>query len=287
MRIIGEPILSNMTKQFIIAVILVFAFSMLSAQRERTRTVTAIGSYVANQNETPAYGQSQALLEAKKEALREAGATENISSTAIIVLGGENNEFREINSELSRIELEGRVRVKERTDAPPQFTHDGLIKYTTTIRAEVIMEETEEDLSFQFKTDGFRNTYRTGEKMTFTITPTADCYLRIFFLGKTSASSMQIYPIDGIFKDVQLKAGIPVQFPPENKSFLNDTPFEYTMEMDDERNNLEQDVVLIVALKKPYPYVDKVTYEKVISWLSRIKRNEKQVQWYGVNIVRN
>lgn len=276
-----------MKKQFIIAFMLVCAFSALSAQRERIVTVTATGSYVANRNETPAYGQSQAFLEAKKQALREAGVTEDISSTVIIVTGSGAENFKEINSELGRIELEGRVRVKEQTDAPPQFTNDGLIKYSTTIRAEVLVEETDEDMNFQFKLEGIKNTYLNKERMTFAFTPTADCYLRIFFFGKTPANCAQIFPIDGIFKDVQLKAGIPVQFPPEDKSFLTDTPFEYTMEMDDERNHLEQDVVLIVALKKPYPYVDKVTYENVISWLARIKRNEKRVQWYGVNIVRN
>jgi hypothetical protein len=258
----------------------------LSAQRERTRTVTATGSYVANQNETPAYGKAQALLEAKKQALREAGVMEDVSSTAILVMGGGEDDFREISSELSRIELEGRVRVKDQTDAPPEFTNGGLVRYSTTIRAEVVVEETEDDLGFQFKTDGFQNTYRDGETMTFTFTPTSDCYLRIFFLGKTPAASAQIYPIDGIFKDVQLKAGQPVLFPPEGNAFVYDQPFEYTMELDNKRDNLEQDLVLIVALKKPYPFVEEVTYENVISWLARIKRSEKRVQWHGVNIVK-
>lgn len=274
-------------KNFLPFIILLFAVTTLSAQHERTRTVTATGSYVANQNETPAYGQAQALLEAKKQALREAGVMEDISSTAIIVLGGGENEFREINAELSRIELEGRVRVKEQNDAPPQFTTDGLVRYSTTIRAEVVVVEAEEDLMFKFKTDGLRSTYLNGEKMVFTVTPTKDCYLRVFFFGKTPAASTQIYPIKGVFKDVQLNAGQSVQFPPEGKPFVYDRPFEYTMELDDERDNLEQDVVLIVALKKPYPFVDDVTYENVISWLSRIKRSEKRVEWHGVNIVRS
>ncbi len=259
----------------------------LSAQREQTHTVTATGSYVAGKYETQAEGQAKALFEAKKQALREAGATEDISSTAIIVLGGAGSDFREISSELGRIELEGRVRVKEQTDAQPQFTNDGLIKYSTTIRAEVLVEETDEDMNFQFKLEGIKNTYLNKERMTFAFTPTADCYLRIFFFGKTPANCAQIFPIDGIFKDVQLKAGVSVQFPPETKLFLYDKPFEYTMGIDNERENLEQGVLLIVALKKPYPFIDDVNYENVISWLSRIKRNEKRVQWYGVNIVRN
>ncbi len=270
----------------ILFTLLLCAVTILSAQHEHTRTVTATGSYVANQNETPAYGQAQALLEAKKQALREAGVLEDIASTTIMVIGSAENDFREISSELGRIELEGRVRVKEQTDATPVFTDNHLVKYSTTIRAEVVVEETEEDLTFQFKTEGLRSTYFNGEKMTFTVTSTADCYLRVCFFGKTSAANAMIFPMEGIFKDVRLKAGVPTQFPPESKPFVYDRPFEYTMELDNERDYLEQDVVLIVALKKPYPFTDEVTYENVINWLARIKRSEKRVEWHGVNIVK-
>lgn len=256
-----------------------------NAQRERTCTVTATGSYVANQNETPAYGQAKALAEAKKQALREAGVVENVSSTAIIVLGGNNNEFQEISSELSRIELEGRVRVKEQTDAPPVFTQDRLVKYTTTIRAEVVVVETEEDLNFRFKADGLKNTYPSGETMTFTVSPTADCYLRVFLLGNNPSSNAQIYPIDGVFKDIRLKAGETVTFPPADSKFLYDQPFDYTLELENDNDHLEQDVLLIVALKKSYPFTDKVSYESIIRWLAKIKRSEKCVLWQGINIV--
>ena len=71
----------------IIMVLVLCTNITIFAQREQTRKVTATGSYVASTNETPAYGQAQALLEAKKQALREAGVMENISSTAIILMG--------------------------------------------------------------------------------------------------------------------------------------------------------------------------------------------------------
>jgi hypothetical protein len=168
----------------------------LSAQRERTVTVTATGSYVGGKYETFAEGQTRALQEAKKQALREAGVAENISSTA-------------------------------------------------------------------------------------------DCYLRVFLLGKHPNSNAQIYPLDGVFKDVRMKAGENVPFPPTDRKFLYDKPFEYTVEMEKENDNLEQDVLLIVALKKSYPFTETVSYESVIRWLSKIKRNEKCVLWQGVNIIHN
>jgi hypothetical protein len=270
-----------------LALLLAAAMLPATAQRERTRTVTATGEYVANQNETPAYGKAQALLEAKKQALREAGVMEEISSTAIIVLGGSNNEFQEISSELSRIELEGRVRLKDQKDAAPEFVSNNLIKYSTTIRAEVVVEETEEDLNFRFKTDGLRNTYVSGETMTFTVKPTADCYIRVFLLGKNPDSNAQIYPLEGVFKDIRFKADETVNFPPDDSKFLYDQPFDYTLQMENTRDIIEQDVLLIVALKKNYPFTDKVNYESVIRWLAKIKRNEKCVLWQGINIIMN
>jgi len=275
----------RMKRRNIFIILLMLAAFALPAQRELTRTVTAMGSYVANQNETPAYGWAQALFDAKKQALREAGVVEDISSTTIMVMGGTENDFREISSELGRIEIEGRVRVKEQTDAAPVFMDNNLVKYSTTIRAEVVLEQTAEDLLFQFKTEGLRSTYRDGEKMTFTITPTADCYVRVFFFSENPANSAQIYPVENVFRDIPIMEGTTVAFPPNDRQFLYDRPQEYEASLDYEKDDFEKGVLLIVALKKPYPYIAKVTYENVISWLARIKRNEKRVQWHGVNIV--
>lgn len=270
-----------------IGICLFSCVEFVNAQREQTRLVTATGSYVANQNETPAFAQAQALLNAKKEALRAAGVMENIATTAVVVLGSEGSEFQELSSELSRIEMEGRVRVKTQVDEKPSFTDDNLIKYSTTIKAEVVVEEAVEDLNFQFKMDGFKNLYLSGEKISFTLTPAMDCYFRIFYFTGKSSENAQIFPIDGIFKDVQFIGGEPVSFPPEDTRFLFNAPFDYTMEINESKDNIEHGVVLIVALKKPYKYVDEVTYENVIRWLAKIKRNERYELWQGVNIGRH
>lgn len=265
----------------------IFSLFALEAQAEKTCMVTVIGSYVASVHETPAFAQAQALLNAKKEALRAAGVMENIATTAVVVLGSEGSEFQELSSELSRIEMEGRVRVKTQVDEKPSFTDDNLIKYSTTIKAEVVVEEAVEDLNFQFKMDGFKNLYLSGEKISFTLTPAMDCYFRIFYFTGKSSENAQIFPIDGIFKDVQFIGGEPVSFPPEDTRFLFNAPFDYTMEINESKDNIEHGVVLIVALKKPYKYVDEVTYENVIRWLAKIKRNERCELWQGVNIGRH
>ena len=59
------------------------------------------------------------------------------------------------------------------------------------------------------------------------------------------------------------------------------------MEINESKDNIEHGVVLIVALKKPYKYVDEVTYENVIRWLAKIKRNERYELMQVVNIGRH
>lgn len=257
----------------------------LFAQREQIREVTVTGTYIANENDSPAEAYANALFNAKKEALKEAGVFENISSTAIIEIGGSGDNFREINSELARIELEGRVLVKKKEQSMQPY--NGLYKYIVTISADVKVEESEEDLKFDFTTEGLRNTYLDGEKMTFTVTPTKDCYLRIFYFDRSA--SIQLFP-DTNYKDILFESDVPVTFPLPNDQRYLDGPFsrpqEYTMGLSENGIDIEQGVLLIIALKNRVPFSKEVTYENVIRWLFKIKRKDKRVHGYGVNIVR-
>lgn len=271
---------------FLFIILLSVGAGELFAQREQTREVKVTGSYVTNANEAPAEAYAKALFNAKKQALIEAGVYENISSTAIIEIGGSGENFREINSELAHIELEGRVLVKKEKDT--MRTQNGLYEYIVTIRADVKVEEAEEDPKFDFRTDGLLNTYYVGEKMTFTVTPTEKCYLRIFYFDPDT--NVQLYPIKGTYKDIQFDEDKPVFFPlPNNLEYLdNDSsiPQEYTMELTDKNKSIEQGVLCVVALKRKIPFTKEVTYENVLNWLYHIERNQKRWYLYGVNIAR-
>ena len=252
--------------------------------------MTAKGSYVASKYESRNFGERQALWEAKKNALKEAGVPENITSISILGIDNTGIEYQEIFSEMSILELEGRLRKVELIEANSEFVDDQLTKYSVTIRAEVIVEEMEEDYLFDFETEGFKNTYFSGEKMTFTIKPTKDCYLRIFYFGTNDSENAQIYPIENIFKEGMLfKADVPVQFPPKGRQYLYDRAFKYTMKISYPDKTIERGWILIVALKKNHPFARKnkdkeLTKEEVFSWLSKIKKTEKRVQLQVVHI---
>lgn len=265
---------------------------LLFAQRERTERVKATGTYVANENETPAEAKAKALYKAKEEALRKAGVYEEISSTSSISMSSEGVNLQEYNSlEMGRLKLEGRVCVNEKLNESMQ-PKNGHIEYSVTILADVKVEETAEDLMFDFTTDGIRNTYIDGQMMTFTVTPTKDCYLRIFYMAANpNNNSTLVFPDNKNYKDVKFKANTSYSFPPPNEpEYLKDfrsKAQDYPMIVGNISNNSEQGWVIIVALKERIPFnYEEVTYTNLNNWLFRIKRNEKQVKEYGVNIVR-
>lgn len=268
-------------------ILIIIVCNSLFAQREKTTEVTVTGSYVTNENESLANAYAKALFNAKEKALQAAGVYEDVFSTTIVEIGGSGENFRTINSELARIELEGRVLVKEKIDQSMQ-SKNGLYEYNITIRADVKVEETDEDFKFDFTTEGLHNTYFDGEEMTFTVIPAANCYLRIFYFAPNT--NVQLYPIKNVYKDIMFKVGEPVSFPlPHDMKYLY-SPFsiaqDYTMGITDKRNDIEQGVILIVALKNDNSFNDEVNYENVLHWLFRIKRNQKRVHWYGVNIAK-
>lgn len=265
----------------------------LYAQREKTKHVTAEGSYVASKYETQAFGQGQALWNAKENALKEAGVLENITSVIIVGIDNTSIEYQEIHSEMGMLELEGRLRNVRQLDSKiePTATQQNIV-YSTTITADVIVEEVDEDRHFQLETKGFNGSYFSGEKMNFTITPTKDCYIRIFYFGEYEEDNIQLYPIRGILKDTQFKAGIPAQFPPEDPQLLYETVFEYSMEMSkllSNDKNMERGEILIVALKDDTPFTStngKVTKQDVFKWLSQFKRDEKRIMMQIVHIIK-
>ena len=280
------------TTVLIILTICIILCSPLYAQRnhEHTRRVMVTDTFVDNGNMSINEGLTQALWKAKKKALREAGVLENIHTITIVTFDNKGSEYQEIYSEVGQLELEGHISIKDQKNQGP-IPVNNLFLYIVTITADVLIDEAEEDLHFNFDTKGFQNIYHSGEKMSFTITPTMDCYLRIFYFGETDNDNTLLYPVKDKLKDLPFKADVPVQFPPEDRKFLYDMIFEYSMEVDDKNNDekIERGEILIIALKDNIPFTTtngKITKQEVFSWLSKIKKNEKKVQLQVVHIVK-
>lgn len=231
--------------------------------------------------------KDKALLEAKKDALRKAGVPEDVYSISIINLGN-NEQFTNISTELGRISIDGSMILK---DAPQYQTvtdpSNNLITCKATIIAEVIVTDNE-DKEFIVNIKGIKESvYHVGEPLSFSIMPYQNCYLRIFCFDANNLKSegIQFFPYDNLYMDNPFMANQWVVFPPNKPPFLQGEPQEYPLNISND-GTMENDLILIVALKKKIPYTGKMNYENVMRWLSSISKGERYEIGIGITIIK-
>jgi len=278
-----------MKQKIIIAIMsLLIASGTVFAQRTKTVTVTASGVAVGSDVRI---AKRDALHDAKKKALIEAGVDENVQSVTTRVIDGDAGGLLQSSvSEVSMLMVDGKVRLK----GEPRYdvgvpNEDNLIRVECTIRAEVIKEE-HPDETFRVKVEGLHSIYRDGEKVAMTFTPFADCWIRVFWFDRAVDAEVEgamVFPATGIYRDLPLQADSTYSFPKLPKRFVVGNPqdltaFKQSLEM------METNIVFVVALKKPVPYDRAMcNYEEFIDWLMEIPADQRFVFWSPVGIVEN
>lgn len=277
----------NLQPLLLFFVLLFFGAGPLTAQK--SVTVTGQGCYHANANESPANARERALQKAKEDALINAGVPVDVFSYSSIAINSEGVNSQDNYYEMGLFKQMGQVLVKKQEDAPV-YEKDGIFTYCCTIQAEVSKVDHKDDPNFSFTTDGIKDTYKDGQNLEFTITPTQNCYLRIFYLAATpNGKDKLLFPDKENYKDFMLEKGTSYVFPPPNKKqFLldkNSRAQHYPMRIIGESNKTEMGWIVIVALEKDTPFTDEVTGMNINDWLYRIYKSNKQrvkVQNFGV-----
>lgn len=270
-----------------IFILLIVAFSFVTLFAQKSVRVKASGSWVLSQEITLEQAEDKALMEAKKEALRKAGVPENVYAVSLLSLGNNSTEFYDISSELGRISIDGRVRIIDKTIEKKVDPGSNMVICNANITAEVFMDETEADPTFVLKVDGLKSeAYREKELLTFSVLPYQDCYLRIFWFGSSlQENGDMIFPIADYHNDNKLTANSTYLFPPASEPFVKNVPVDYEIFLQKDQK-MEQNVVLIVGVKEKIPFVDDVSYENVIRWLLKIKKDKKVEYWYPIVLVK-
>ena len=155
------------------------------------------------------------------------------------------------------------------------------------IRAEVTVEE-HPDETFRIKVDGLRATYREGEKVSFNITPFADCWLRVFWFDRATTATVegdQLFPTARHYNDLMLHDGQAYTFPAMPAEFLKGNP-QRLEAFKQSYQPMETNILFVVALKKAIPYnKEDCSYEKFIEWLMEIPADQRFVYWTPIGIV--
>ena len=256
----------------------------LSMMAQHSKVVTAEGMKVGNDVRVVT---QDAMYEAKRNALLEAGVAEAVHSQGIVFVGTHNTVAREhVAAELSLLMLDGRVRVK-RAECDTNLVN-GMVQVKARIRAEVLMDEVEDE-EFRVRVTGLRPVYREGEAVEFGIEVSKDCYLRLFWFAPPNspqAEGGQLYPMVGKYGDRLFHADSVYHFPklPQDCLVGNPQKLEPT---NDGTATVEYNVLFVVALKKKIPY-DRpdFSYEQFVQWLWSIKSKDRAMQYGLIGIVK-
>ncbi|MDH6341587.1 hypothetical protein M2480_000956 [Parabacteroides sp. PFB2-12] len=180
------PIFSHL-KWILIPIFLTNYFSLFEL-KSQTVEVQVSGIWEMA-NITPEKARLYALNNAKENALREAGISEEF---IIMHTGAVSDKITRFISH-SNSELLGEIVNYEVIDERIQ-SQGKRHYYQIMIKATVKTGKVKRDIEFDVQIKGIKNTaYRDGEMFIFSITPTKDCYATVFWLDESGNGAL-IYP---------------------------------------------------------------------------------------------
>jgi hypothetical protein len=217
-------------------------------------------------NITPEQAYEKALIEAKFEALRQAGIDESINAINSLYSTSEGNDYTGI----SNIELGGEVIdftvVDKKIEQEKGSKSDKLIA-KVTINAVVRKYDKKRDSSFQIKIENLENSYKDGGSLTFSFTPHKAGYLKIFVFEDDKSGSV-LYPNE-YEKNILFEGGKKVKFPISRE-------MDYSLAKIDNTKEVENNLLIFVYTKNDVPFYEKdINYHSVLNWIAKISPDER------------
>lgn len=259
--------------RWVIASIILFSFinpNVLNAQ-EIKKVTGAKGVGIMAGKVTPTEAQREALNQAKIEALRLAGVTEQLQSYQTLFKSETNNDFSEFFSSDVQAELQGAVKdyaiVKEERKA------DGAVfLIEITIDATVVLYDAKPDPTFNVRVAGVKGIYENGEMLTFEVFSSQSCFLHIFAITDLETSLM--YPNE--WEEMkEIPANIKTSFPFGNVNY----------ELEKKEKGVELNRVVFVFTKQPTRYLNfskegQITNsEDIFSWVYGLMPDQRKVDY--------
>ncbi len=257
---------------------------MMFGQKDVVRNVKAEGSWDVVGDVSPAMAKEKALFEAKKNALRKAGLPTDVRSMSFSSIAkGEQKYDEEDFTQINSVFIGGSVTLKKE----PEFksNYDGnYYTITASIVADVVSEKGR-DPEFVLDVNGFDFYYKNDDKLTFSVKPYKDCYLRVFwFTNTTTGEGDLLYPIDAFNNDIVLKEKTAYDFPLSSEYEIAKKRISYRLHIEGDR---ETNFIFIVATKKKIPYIGEVNYQNFFKWYHEIDADEKtEIAGYQIIITK-
>ena len=233
-------------------------------------------------------GYEKAVNEAKLEALRKAGISENVSASDVMITTETKSDFKQEMSSFVAVEIYGAVLNDSIVEQKRLINEFGNIVLQVFINVDVIKYETKSDPSFDFKVEGIKEYYENNDLMSFSFLPYADGYLKVFNVNDTE--SFMVYPFFNLEypflndeKNRKFLAGEKLEFP-LNK-LMGDPAKKivgYSISTQIER---EKNFLIFVYTKDNIPFKGTPSYKSVLNWIYRITPDKRRIQFCDFVIV--
>jgi len=247
-----------------------------NASSQETFQVFAKGKSISPGNLSPRDARNDAINEAKKNALRNAGIKESVSVSSLLFTSEDKNDFSQLFNEITVIESDGEIIIDTVIDKYQDIVDEHLI-YEVEIAATIFKYYYNKDHGFNFQIKGINEVYFTSEKLSFSFTPSQNGYLKIFNINKNNKSL--IYPSYFDNKDKLFIKDETISFPvsPEYKP-------GYTIQIDDAKEDSEINNLIFVYTKKNITPPSILSINNILKWIYSISPDERSVQYHSLVI---
>jgi len=240
--------------------------------QKKTHVQNILGQSELTDDITPVEAREKAILNAKSEALRVAGATEYVSELNVSnkseISGG---KFTELWNSLTTSEVNGEVASYKIKKEEKYINEKGTVNIRIWLDADVIIHESKSDPNFFFHVNDLRQDYASMDKLTFKLKTSMPGFVNVFILGEKESNLL--YP-NSIEKSENLNGDNLYSFP-------RSKALDYEVSTD---TNVEVNYLLILLTKKLTQYSGDNSVNDILSFVSKISREEKYVKVFPIVI---
>jgi hypothetical protein len=228
---------------------------------------------------SPDEAKIEALNDAKLNALRAAGITEQLSNYNLLFSAQKNNDFAQFFNSSTQSEMQGAISsytvISEKTIQKNQNELVIEIK----LDAEIIKYKSKLDVEFDAKISGIEALYKAGQHLNFKIDVTKNCYLTIFNIIE-GTQGVLMYP-QATSKSLQLVSNKSYEFP---NDFDKENDYYLETELKNESNQL-----IFVFTKSKIDFIkskinESIDSEKMFTWIYRIPPDQRKVEYIPFSI---
>lgn len=225
---------------------------------------------------SPNVAKTQALNEAKIEALKRAGIGENINSYQLLLSSQQKNEYSQFFSSSIESEIQGAVQSYQIKSEKTYCKSENEIVYEIHIDAEVVKYDLKPDITFDANIEGIKGVYNNDESLKFSLKTTQACFLTIFDI--TDKDAFVLYPND-YEKQFKFDSSVSYNFPISN--------IEYTLHTDLKERETNQ--LIFVFTKTQFPFIkmnkDQITTSDIIfNWIYSISPDQRTTEYFTLTI---